>query len=120
MKYLVLPILPTYIPFEVVCSKGDGTKYDPTAISLNVYEEDGADSTFASTTITGSPFTPAKINSKTGSYGVLLAKSGFTAGKIYRFLWEATIDSITTHWEETYLATSKSWLSLTSSGGYEV
>jgi hypothetical protein len=118
MKYLVLPLLPSYVPFEVNCCKADGTKYDPTSISLNVYEEGGADGTFDNSAITGSPFTPAKINSKTGDYGVLIAKSSFTAGKIYRLLWEATVDGTDSHWVETYLATNKKWLTLVA-GGYE-
>ncbi len=120
MKYLVLPILKDYIFFDIPCNKGDGTKIDPTAISLIVYEDSGADSSTATTQITGSPFTPAKQNSKTGWYGQWIAKSAFTAGNYYLFLWEATIDGIATHWTERYLATSKSWLSLTSTGGYEV
>ena len=110
MQIILLPLdlLPTYIPFVVQCNKGDGTKSDPTADNLIIYEEGGSDATFDSTQITGSPFDPAQINSKTGLWGKLVAKSAFTSGKLYLAVWEMTVNSITTAAVELYLACNSS------------
>ena len=110
MQIILLPLdlLPTYIPFVVQCNKADGTKSDPTVDNLIIYEEGGADATFDSTQITGSPFDPAQINSKTGLWGKLIAKSAFTAGKLYIAVWEMTVDSKTTAAVELYLACNAS------------
>lgn len=104
MNTICLDLCPAYIPFLIQCTQGTGDKVDPTVDNLIIYEEGGADATFDSTTITGSPFDPAKINSKTGLWGVLVAKSVFTSGKFYIALWEMTVDGIATAKAERYLA----------------
>jgi hypothetical protein len=105
-----LDLQPAYIPFEFQANKSDGTKFDPSASSIIIYEESGSDSSFDSSQISGSPFTPVKINSKTGNYGVLIDKSLFTVGKYYRILYEATIDSIASAYQETYFMVNSSQL----------
>ena len=105
MKILYLDLLPAYIPFEVQSTDGTGAVLDPTGTpTVSIYEEGGADGTFDNSGIAGSPFTLAKINAKTGNYGILVAKSALTAGKIYRCLYELTVDGIATAKEENYLA----------------
>jgi hypothetical protein len=108
MNLIFLDLATTYIPFLVQCTKAAGDKVNPTVDNLIIYEEGGADATFDSTTITGSPFDPAQINSKTGLWGVLVAKSAFTAGKFYIALWEMTVNSITTAKVERYFACNAS------------
>lgn len=108
MQPLFLDQCPTYIPFVVQATKADGDRVDPTVDSLIIYEEGGADATFDSTQVTGSPFDPAKVNSKTGLWGALVAKSVFTAGKIYVALWEMTVDSKTTAKVEIFHAMNAS------------
>jgi len=108
MNIIYLDLSTTYIPLLVQCAKGTGDKVDPTVDNLIIYEEGGADGTFDSTTITGSPFDPAQINSKTGLWGKLIAKSAFTAGKWYLVLWEMTVDSVTTAKVERYFACNAS------------
>lgn len=76
--------------------------------NLIIYEEGGADATFDSGQIAGSPFDPAQVNAKTGYWGVLVAKTAFTAGKFYLALWEMTVDSITTAKIERYFACNAS------------
>jgi len=112
MKQLILDLSPTYIPFLVQCTKAAGDKVDPTVDNLIIYEEGGADATFDSTQVTGSPFDPAQVNSKTGLWGVLVAKSVFTAGKCYIALWEMTVDGVTTAKVEKYLAKNSSEVTL--------
>jgi len=92
-----------YIPFERQATKVDGEKVDPSAAVVRIYEESGADATFDNSEITGSPFTCAKINGKTGNFGVLVDKSLFTVGKIYRVLFEWTVDGKDTADEVNYL-----------------
>jgi len=104
LKLLFLDLFPAYIPFIVQCTKAAGDKIDPTVDNLIVYEEGGADATFDSTQITGSPFDPAKVNAKTGLWGVLIPKTAFTAGKFYLALWEITVDTKTTAKIERYFA----------------
>lgn len=104
MKLLFLDLFPAYIPFIVQCTKAAGDKIDPTVDNLIVYEEGGADATFDSTQITGSPFDPAQVNAKTGLWGVLIAKTAFTVGKFYLALWEITVDAKTTAKIERYFA----------------
>ena len=101
---LYLDQLPAYIPFTVQCSSTGSAAMDPSVDSLIIYEDDGASSTFASTTITGSPFDPAKVNSQTGLWGVKVPKSAFTAGKYYIVYWEMSIDSVAAAKVEVYLA----------------
>lgn len=108
MKTLFLDLLPAYIPFIIQCTKGDGDKVDPTVDNLIIYEEGGANGTFDSTTITGSPFDPDQVNSKTGLWGKLIDKSVFTAGKIYIALWEMTVDGKTTAMKEVYFVCNAS------------
>jgi hypothetical protein len=104
MKLFFPDIAGDYIFFSVQCTGADGEKTDPSAILLIVYEESGADGTFTSAGISGSPFSPGKLNSKTGYYGVGISKSAFTAGRQYCFLWEATIDGVATAYTEIYFA----------------
>jgi hypothetical protein len=102
---LYLDLLPDYIPFEFQSTKSDGTKFDPTGTpTVSIYEENGNDAVFSSTQITGSPFNMAKINSKTGNYGVLVDKTLFTTGNLYRVLFEATVDGVATASIEYYIA----------------
>lgn len=108
MELLILDLLPAYIPFMVQCTKAAGDKINPTVDNLIIYEEGGADATFDSGTITGSPFDPVQVNSKTGLWGMLVAKSAFTAGKFYIALWEMTVDGVTTAKIERYFACNAS------------
>jgi len=113
MKFglLILDLLPAYINFEVQTTDGDGVAIDPTGTpTVSIYEEGGADSSFDNSQITGSPFTITKINSKTGNYGVLVDKTLFTAGKLYRCLYELTIDGNATAKIEYYFAVNSSSL----------
>jgi len=105
---IYLDLCPDYIPFLVQATKADGGKADPSADNLIIYEEGGADGTFDSTDITSSPFDPAKVNSKTGLWGVLVPKSELTAGKFYIALWEMTVDSKTTAKVEIFFACNAS------------
>ena len=121
MDTIFLDLQTTYIPFTIQSTDGDGTKTDPTAVKLVIYEEDGADAIFTTEYIEdpnskigtatigggkigtpGGSYTPSKINSKTGFYGEMIPKSMFTAGKNYIFLWELTIDSVVTAARETF------------------
>jgi len=109
MKLLILDLLPDYINFEVQATQSDGTTIDPTGTpTVSIYEESGGDGSFDNSQLSSSPFTLAKINSKTGNYGVLVDKSEFTAGKIYRALFELTVDGVATAKTETYFATNSS------------
>lgn len=108
MENLILDLYPAYIPFVVQCTEADGDVVNPTVDNLIIYEEGGADATFDSTTITGSPFDPVQVNAKTGLWGVLVAKSVFTAGKFYIALWEMTVDTKTTAKVERYFACNSS------------
>jgi hypothetical protein len=109
MRLLILDKLPAYISFEKQATKADGTKSDPTGTpTVSIYEEGGADGSYDNSQITGSPFTCAKINAKTGSYGVLVDKSLFTAGKVYRALYEWTVDAIDTAAVDLFLALNSS------------
>ncbi len=93
MNIIKLDKSPPYIPFTVQLVGGSG-KTDPSAINLIIYEEGGGDASFDSTEIASSPFTPTKINGKTGYYGSMIDKSELTANKFYIALWEITIDGI--------------------------
>lgn len=104
MKTLFLDLYPAYIPMLVQCTKAAGDKVNPTVDNLIIYEEGGADGTFDSGTIAGSPFDPVQINAKTGLWGILVAKTAFTAGKFYVALWEMTVDGVTTAKVERYFA----------------
>lgn len=108
MNVIYLDLSPAYIPFLVQCTTAAGAKSNPTVDALIIYEEGGADATFDSTTITGSPFDPAQINSKTGLWGSLVAKSALTAGKWYLALWEMTVDGVTTAKIDRYFACNAS------------
>ncbi len=109
MNILILDQLPAYISFEKQATKADGTKDDPTGTpTVSIYEEGGGDSSYDNSQITGSPFTCAKINSKTGNYGVLVDKTLFTAGKIYRALYEWTVDGVNTAAMDVFLAVNTS------------
>jgi hypothetical protein len=110
LNELNLDLWPDYIPFERQATKSDGTKINPTVATVSIYEEGGADATFDNVQITGSPFTCSIINAKVGNYGVLVDKSLFTVGKIYRVLYEWTVDGITTAAEENYLMKSSAVL----------
>jgi hypothetical protein len=102
---LYLDLLPDYITFEFQSTKSDGTKFDPTGTpTVSIYEESGSDASYDNSPISGSPFNMSKINTKTGNYGVLVDKTLFTAGKLYRVLYEATVDSIDTAKIEYYIA----------------
>lgn len=101
MKLLILDKSPAYIPFLIQCTKGTGDKIDPTVDNLIIFEEAGADAVFDATQYV---FDPAKINAKTGMWGVLVSKATFTAGRYYYALWEMTVDGITTAKVETYFA----------------
>jgi len=118
MKNLILDLQPDYIPLTIQCTTSDGTKTDPSSYTVTLYEEDGGDSTFSSTQVTGSPFTLAKINSKTGYYGVLVPKTVFTSGKYYMLLWELTIDGVTTAGQEIYFACNSGSFKNYSGGAY--
>ncbi len=102
MIVLYLDLLPENIPFVVQCTKGDGTKIDPTVDKLILYEEDGKDLMFSDIEVNGSPFNPEIVNSKTGLWGTLIPKNEFSAHKIYLALWEMTIDGIQTSKIEKY------------------
>jgi hypothetical protein len=111
MKFglLILDLLPAYINFEVQSTDGSGVVTDPTGTpTVSIYEEGGADANFDNSQITGSPFTIAKINAKVGNYGVLVDKSLFTAGKLYRCLYELTVDGNATAKVEYYFAVNSS------------
>jgi hypothetical protein len=108
MQLIYLDLAPAYIPFMVQCTDGTGLKIDPTVDNLIIYEEGGGDAAFDSTTIAGSPFDPAQVNTKTGLWGVLVAKSALTAGKWYIALWEMTVDGIQTSKEDIYFACNSS------------
>jgi len=107
METLELNYSPAYIPFIIQITGPGGSQTDPSADNLIIYEESGSDSSFDSTQISGSPFDPAKVNSKTGLWGVLVPKSAFTAGKYYLALWEITVDGISTAKVEKFFATSQ-------------
>jgi len=104
LQPLYLDLLPAYVPLLVQCSAADGTKTDPTVDALTIYEEAGADGTFDSTQVAGSPFDPAQYNSKTGVWGVLVAKTVFTAGRFYVLVWELTVDGVTASHTEVLFA----------------
>lgn len=104
MKNIFLDLYPTYIPFLVQCTKSTGDAVNPTVESLVVYSEGGADATFDSGTITGSPFSPAQVNSQTGLWGVLVAKSAITAGNFYIAVWSMTVNGVATAKVERYFA----------------
>jgi len=104
IKELKLDLLPTNVLFDIQCTDGTGLKVDPSAANLIIYEDDGDTDETDLVGVTGSPFTPAKLMSKTGWYGIAIAKSVFTAGKAYHFLWEMTVDGITTSKRESYTA----------------
>ena len=108
MNTIFLDLATAYIPFIVQCTKATGDKVDPTVDNLIIYEEGGANATFDAGTIAGSPFDPAKVNVKTGLWGVLVDKSALTAGKFYIALWEMTVDGVTTAKVERYFACNAS------------
>jgi len=119
MNTIIKDLQPTYFPVVYQFIKYDGQKYDLTGTpTVTIYEEDGTDSSFGSTEVTGSPFTIAKLNSKTGLYGVMVAKSLFTTGYFYRFLWEATINGVDTAGQEIYFACDSSSFKSYSGGAY--
>jgi hypothetical protein len=99
---IILDQSPDYIPFIVACTKADGTKINPTVDNLIIYDEDGGDASWSSSQITGSPFDPVQVNSKTGLWGILVPKSALTVGHYYIALWEMTVDGIATHKVERY------------------
>jgi hypothetical protein len=103
-----LDLLPAGFPLEFTSTDSTGLKTDPSVATVRVFEEDGGTGAFDNNELTGSPFTLTKINGKTGNYGVKIAKSLFTAGKYYRCLFEATVDSIDTSSEITYFMINSS------------
>jgi len=119
MKNIYLDLYSSYIPFLIQTTKSDGTKYDVSSSSLIIYEEDGGDSNFSSTQITGSPFSLNKVNSKTGYYGTLIDKSLFTVGKFYLALWELTIDGTDTAGQELYFVCNSTSFQSGSGGAYK-
>ncbi len=105
MYQLILDLAPIRHSFEVNCAKADGTPVDPTGTpTVTIYEEGGADGTYDSGQIAGSPFTIAKINAVTGNYGILVLKNLFTVGKIYRALFQCIVDGISAKITDRYLA----------------
>jgi len=104
VRYFYPNIFNDYILFAVQCSSADGAKVDPTAYSLAVYEIDGSVSTIAGTAITGSPFTPAQLEAKTGLWAVKIAKTAFTVDKQYLFIWEMTVDGVSAAKQEIWCA----------------
>lgn len=116
MKSIFLDLSPSYIPFIVQCTKSVGDKIDPTVDNLIIYEEGGADAVFDSGQITGSPFDPAKVNSKTGLWGILVPKSALTAGKWYIALWEMTVNGVATAKVEKYFVCNASQFKADVSG----
>ena len=109
MDIRIIDLEPAYMPFEKQATKADGTKENPSGTpTVRIFEEGGADATFDNSEVAGSPFTCAIINGKVGNYGVLVLKSLFTAGKMYRALYEWTVDSIDTAIEESFLAVNAS------------
>ena len=102
MKPIFIDLAPAYIPFVIQCKAADEEVLDPTVDSLVIYEEGGDNATFDATTISGSPFDPGKVNSKTGLWGVMVPKSAFTVGKWYIALWEVTVDGVVTAHVDTY------------------
>lgn len=108
LQPIYLDLSPDYIPFMIQATTAAGASSNPTVDSLIIYEEGGANAVFDSTTVTGSPFDPAQVNSKTGLWGVLVAKSVFTAGRFYVALWEMTVDSVATSKVEIFFATNAS------------
>lgn len=106
---LIIDLAPAYISFEFQACKGDGTVLNPTGTpTLAIYEEGGANNTYDNSQISGSPFNLAQINSVTGNYGVLVDKSLFTAGKIYRAIYSGVVDGITTGKVELFQACNAS------------
>jgi len=108
MELLILDLLPVYISFEKQATKADGTKINPTVATVRIFEEGGADAAYDNSEVVGSPFTCNIINAKVGNYGVLVAKSLFTAGKIYRVLHEWTVDTIPTADDDVFHAINAS------------
>lgn len=104
MKKILLDISPAYLFFAVQCAKSDGAKIDPTVDGLAVYEIDGTSATIGGTGIAGSPFDPVQFELKTGLWAVKIAKSAFTEGRQYLFLWEMTVDGKTAAKQEIYHA----------------
>ncbi len=102
MKTLYLDLLQDHIPFFVQCTNGKGKIENPSTYKLTIYEEDGEDAFFSNKEISGSPFTPININSKTGLWGVLIPKSAFRSGKYYLALWEMKVDGINSAKAEKY------------------
>jgi hypothetical protein len=110
---LYLDLLPDNIPFVVATTKGDGEKSSPSLDNLIIYEDDGTDAVeiVVADEIGNSPFDPINIPTdgvKTGVWAINIAKSNFSAGKFYVFLYEFTIDSIATHKIEVYFFTNSS------------
>jgi len=112
-------LAPDYIPFVVQFTAKDTSKTDPSHYGLEVYEEDCVDQNFSSEEAEiGSIFddifsdtfgrNPEKVNSKSGLYGILIDKTYFTNNKTYRFIWQATVDSVQTSKEELYVFHSAS------------
>ena len=95
MKTIYKDISPDYIPVTVQLTKTSGAVSDPTVDSLTIYKVGDSES-FSLTEVTGSPFDPAKINSKTGLWGSMIDKTVFTINTNYLFLWEMTVDGIAT------------------------
>ena len=104
MKILYLNEMPDYIPFYVQCSNGLGEKTDPTSAQLTIYSEAGNGVAFSTKQITGSPFTPQKINNRIGLWGVMIPKSSFSNGNFYLAIWEMTIDGTNSVKAEKYFA----------------
>lgn len=113
---LFLDLLPAFVPFAIQAIKSDGTIIDPTNLTnaVNLYEEDGLDGTFVNTI--KAQFTPVKINSKTGFYGVLSPKSNLDAGKFYMLRWNPTVNSIDTGSKEIYFIMNSSSFKANVSG----
>ena len=95
MKIIYKDIYTDYMPVSIQLNKTSGAVTDPTVDNLSVYKV-GDSASFSLTQVTGSPFDPAKINDKTGLWGIMIAKSVFAINTNYLFYWEVTVDGIET------------------------
>lgn len=113
MKLLILDIGTDYISFEKQATKTDGTKINPTVATVRIFEEEGDDANYGNVEVSGSPFTCNIINGKVGNYGALVSKALFAVGRMYRALFEWTVDGIDTASVEIYSAINASQLKAT-------
>lgn len=96
MKTIYKDLSSDYIPFLIQCNKTSGAVENPTVDNLIVSSLGGSSTSFSLSQITGSPFDPIQINSKTGLWGAMIPKTSLSVNNFYLFLWEMTIDGIAT------------------------